>query len=394
MPRAKTKTTTRGIVAGRRQQRLGGPTTQRHIRLLNRMEAEPWRVLEDRRCHKPEFCLAFIERCDQRALEASHDAIEHGRAAVALAEKIGQSHLLNLARGALMHALIDARDHEAAERLSEDYLEDASACCAECSSDWRRRLADLMVESRRPGRALELIGQAMANRDPALDPDTRARFFFIRGIAHHLKGHQEAALDDMVTTLLELDLDSPRGYFTDSLAFIACILDRDRSLDERALDDLERFIERLKNEKRGWKDVRLRYRWVGGLIDGRLGNFRRAIERLDNVRRELVDQGPAHHAVAATIDLCQVLARSGDVTRFHPVAREIKICLHRMPSKKTQGGGWRHLEPALRQGLERILAGLRTHSKRTLVELVKLRRSFVAVIPGILGPVLLDEGRE
>lgn len=68
---------------------------------------------------------------------------------------------------------------------------------------------------------------------------------------------------------------------------------------------------------------------------------------------------------------------------------EIQCCLDRIESKKAKGGCWRDLETHLRQALGRVLMALRMDSEHILEDPVELRRSFTAVVPGILGPVLI-----
>ncbi len=362
---------------------------QRFKRLLTRATRDPSTILEDRRCHKAEFFLAFIDVCNQRALQGGTDALAHAEAAIALAEKIDGPHFLNLARGVKVHALIDRNETETAEKLLRKYQPEAAGCCDKCLGDWLWRLGDLMSETRRPAAALLTILQALSTHHEEIEPDILARLYFVYGIACHLLKIDRLALEAAGMTLLLLDLDSPRGYFEDSLAFIALYLSRSESLNEPALKCLQLFNERIAGLK-GWQTTRVRLSWVEGLIFGRLGDLRRATDRLDRVRKALLKSGPSHHAVAVTLDLCQIYARSPRDPNLRAITREISNCLRRKPSKKVRGGGWGGLEPGLQKTLEQILALLSLGADHTLPVLVDARNSFIAVVPGILGSSLLE----
>ena len=71
---------------------------QRWSRLLTKADKDPESVLEDPRCLKPRFIAQFFDLCDGKVLEAPWAAPDYVTAALALAEKVGDRHLINLAQ--------------------------------------------------------------------------------------------------------------------------------------------------------------------------------------------------------------------------------------------------------------------------------------------------------
>ncbi len=124
------------------------------------------------------------------------------------------------------------------------------------------------------GRALDL---SLAELGPGATADQRARRCFIRAILHHYQRSPGRALEDAGTVLRDLDLSSPLGYFLDTLAFIACFLQRtaDPSHARQALADLQEFRRRLHGVS-GFTAVRTRLAWVEGQVCARLHEWRRA----------------------------------------------------------------------------------------------------------------------
>ncbi len=161
---------------GRRQT----PRQQRHKRLLTQARKNPRSVLRDRRCLREPFLGDFFALCHGQALEAPDTALDYARAAVALAEKTGDSCSLHRAHGIHVHALIARRRcHEAAEVL-EDYRLPALACCPPCASDWHLRHADLEIESSVPRAAGPALDLSLEHLGPDATADQRARRCFLR----------------------------------------------------------------------------------------------------------------------------------------------------------------------------------------------------------------------
>ena len=237
-------------------------------RMLAQAAKDPSVVLDDRRFLKPYACEAYFEICDDKALREPEASMEYASTAVRLAERIGDRHLMNLAQGVLVHAHIASKKWLEAEEILAAYQEHAMGCCEVCQSEFFRRRGDLLVETRRSSKALKDLLRSIEHLGPGLDADRDARIRFVRGIAYHFDEDPDRALDDAGQALLELSLDSPRGYFMDALAFISCFLVKaEPEHFEKAKDFLDRFRERIKGVK-DWTDVRERLIWVeGGVSD-------------------------------------------------------------------------------------------------------------------------------
>lgn len=347
---------------------------QRTKRLLTRAEKNPGVVLEDARCLKPYFCERFFELCDDKALRDPPAALDFADYAVKLAAKTGDRHLMNRAAGVLVHAHIANRQWDEAEKVLDGYQEHALACCATCLSEFFRRRGDLMVEVRRPSKALDDLVRAVAELGDEVSDDDRAKIRFVRGIGYHFKRDPGRALDDAGRTLLELSLDSPKGYFLDTLAFIACFLEhaRERALAEKARDYLSRFRERIK-DVRDWTDVRERLTWVEGGVYARLGEDKRAGKRLTLTREARFKSGPPRHALAAALDEGMLLARRLDERSLKSLRTLISKCLRELD-----------LEKDLQRRLKKVEDVLIRKPEKAYYALDALRRHFVVTVPGLL----------
>lgn len=340
-------------------------------RLLARAAKEPSVVLEDRRFLKPYACEAYFEICDDKALREPAASLEYASTAVRLAEKIGDRHLMNQAQGVLVHAHIANKKWLEAEEILAGYHERANGCCAACQSEFFRRRGDLLVETRRPSKALDDLIRSVEDLEPGLDADRYARVRFVRGIAYHFDEDPGRALDDAGRALLDLSFDSPRGYFLDALAFIGCFLQGAEPRHfEQARDYLDRFRERLKGVK-DWTDVRERLIWVEGGVYARLGDSR-AAERLTSSRRTLFKSGPVKYALAAAADEGMFIARKLD---------ERSLVALRTLISKCQG---LDLDEELKRRVAKVEDVLVRNPERAFTAFAALRRRLIVPVPGLL----------
>ncbi len=346
---------------------------QRTKRLLTKAEKNPALVLEDKRCVKPHFCEAFFAICDDKALRDPPAALEFSSYAVELAAKTGDRHLMNRAASVRVHAHIANQQWDEAEKLLEGYQKHAVSCCAACTSELFRRRGDLMVEVRRPTEALDDLVRSVTELGDDASGDDLAKIRFVRGIGYHFHRDPERALDDAGQTLLDLALDAPRGYFLDTLAFIACFLQhtRERSHAEKADEWVSRFRERIK-DVRDWTDVRLRLSWVEGAVYARLGDARSAA-RLSSVRQALFKSGPVRHALAAALDEGMLLARRLDERSLRSLRTLVSKCLRELD-----------LDEDLQRRLRKVEDVLCRKPEKAFHALDVLRRRVVVPVPGLL----------
>lgn len=346
---------------------------QRHKRLLTRAMQDPKTVLRDRRCLKPAFCRAFFDHCHDMALRDRERALELAPVAAELAQKTQDPHLVHLAEGVWVHTLIaDQRRARAAEVL-EDYRLSASTCCEACAADWHLRHGDLLVEDHRPragGEALERSIEKLGVESG----DSYARVSYVRGVEHLYKGDRNGALAAARTTVQEIDLSSPKGYVLDTVALIACYLQRggERRHDEQAREILDLLRQRLKGVE-GFTGVRTWHGWVDGAVSARLGDWRRANDHLNQARKALVKTGPPNHALAAALDYCTLLS-----WRLHDGTRREILQILRYAKRVLD------LEPAMAKGLHQIIQVISEQPRRTLLALKSLRGSFIVPVPGIV----------
>jgi hypothetical protein len=357
----------------------GAGAVKRHARLLNRARKDPDWILGDRRCLKPQFCEGFFEVCDDVALQEPPKALRYAEVAADLARKIGDRHLIHRAHGVLAHACIARRDRDRAEQVLEDCRLSALSCCKACSSDWLMRRGDLLAESQKGTQARAMIARSREELGDRLDADTDARLSFIEGIGCLFELDRDGALEQVGKALRGLDLTSPRGYFLDSIAFIGWYLDRGaepRHFEEAArhLDDLQERLKGLDD----WGDVRVRKCWVEGLVHGRLGDWRKAVDKLDSARQALLRSGPPRHAVAVTLDECQAHARRMNDVSLRLIERMLGICRRK-----------RDLDPTMRNHLKHLLKAVSWQPETAPYRLASFRKSFIVPVPGLLGELVI-----
>lgn len=347
---------------------------QRWSRLLTKAEKDPESVLGDPRCAKPAFVERFFDLCDGKSLEAPSTAPDYVEVAQRLARKVGDPHLLNLAQGVAVHALIANTAWQKAGEALASYRATALACCPRCGSDWLRRQADLLTESRDPVQAKAFLDASAEVLGPALDDDRQGRILFIRGIAHFYSGDRERALAAVDDALQLLDLSTPRGYFMDSLAFVGCFLQGSTELElyETAAELLNRFRDRLKGLK-GWGEERDRLRWVSAQVECVLGHPRRARVALERARYNHFKHSPHRYALAIAIDEALIYCRRLPQAHRRPIQRILKSCLKNLK-----------LEKELRQRLKSALQTISKNPQRIQEVLIGLRRSFIVPVPGLL----------
>ena len=347
-----------------------GRGKQRLKRLLNQADKDPSTVLNDRRCLKPRFCEAFFERCHGKALEEPKAAPEYAEVAVELAKKTGDRHLINLSLGVRVHAHIANQEYEEADRVLESYQAEALGCCGTCTADFFLRRGDLQVETGEPFGAEADLLLSIEELGDDMDADTFARIRFIRGIMYYHRSDPERALNDAGKALLELALEAPRGYFMDTLAFIACFLrEGERCHDELARDYLDRFHERIKGV-RDWADVRTRWAWVKAVVCARLGETRQAYDQFEIARAALTKSGPAKQAVAVHLDEAILLARRLHDNNLGAVRNLISECLRKV-----------ELDEYLRRRLAKIQDQLSRTPETVFGALDRLRAAIVVPVP-------------
>ncbi len=350
--------------------------TRRRQRLAWAMK-NPRLALEGGWVEDPKFCAAFFDLCEQLAFVQAKHVLEIARRAVEIADAHGDPHLLHRSYCVLAHAYIARGDLYWAGRTLDEVRERALACCPRCRSEHFQRLGDLLMEQRRLDDSRAALDRALAAGGRDLDPDVRGRIHFVRGITHHLLGNRDRALADAGSTLELVDLSSPRGFFVDTPAFISIYVaggdPRHDVLGSRLLAAFDRRI----TGQRGWGDWLTRRIWAGAQLKARLGEYSSALPMFRRAFTRLLADGLPREAVAAGLDLGQLLCRGDDLPwgRNSDTATEVmeRVC-DRRPD----------LCAAHTEGLAEVLRVLDKHPESAFDAMVSLRRSFIAPVPGVM----------
>lgn len=358
--------------------------TRNEARLLTRAEKEPKLILSDARFESPALSRGFLDICDNTSLTAPWDAVEYGTIALEHARRNGDPHLWNRSRGVFVHAcMAGGLWHRAGQTLAE-LEDDAVECCSLCRGDWLRRKGDFLAELRDAKTALWYLDSSLEEIGDELDDDLRGRICFVRALTYHYQGLTGRALDDVEAVLLVMPLDAPRGYFLDTVAFLACYMPReDTTYDERALRILDRFENRLKG-RRGWSEVWARIRWLKAVLYVRRGgpaDLKRALPRFDSAFKEVLTVDLPRESAALGIDSAQVRARRANEDDIAAIERQLRRCVRERPD----------LPEGLRNALEKVIRPVKRHPRDAFRVLWELRRSFVTPVPGLLSPKALKK---
>lgn len=355
------------------------PFTREEIQRRKRLTwatKNPRLALENDWLQDPEFCAGFFDRCDQLAFERSPQMLQIARRAVEIADAHGDPHLLHRGHGVLSHAYIECGDLYWASRTLADVRDQALACCAVCRSDHLSRMGDLLMEQRQLDESLATLDRALEDGDRHLDDDTRGRIHYVRGFTHHLLGSRDQALADAGSTLELVSLSSPRGFFVDTAALIPIYIGGgDPRHDAQGSALLAAFDQRIGGD-RGWGDWITRRTWADAHLRARQGDFDRARPLIRSAYTRLLADGLPREAVAAALDFGQIRCRAG-----LPSARNwraaIKLTERCLQQRADLGADHRH-------GLGEILKVLEKYPESAFKEMVALRRSFIAPVPGVM----------
>jgi hypothetical protein len=335
-------------------------------------------------CEDAEFCRDFFDRCEEAAFLASPQSLELALRASEIADVNGDAHLQNQSVGLLSNAHLVRKDLFWAGKVLDQNRDAAIACCPLCRSDHLRRFADVLLESRQPAASLDALTASLEEGGPLLDDDDLGRICFVRSIAHHHGGSRDRALADAGRTLRELPLDSPRGYFVDTPAFLAFFVrNGDPRHDETGLELLEGFRQRTAG-RRGWKDMRTRSSWVAGHLRARLGDFRASLRHLRTAYGHLLADGFEREVAAVTVDLVQLKCRHPDPREDY--VRSARAIIDR--SLRTRPD----LSEDHRRGFAEMQVVLKQWPGDAFEQLRSFRKSIVSPVPGLLGERLGTSG--
>jgi hypothetical protein len=364
------------------------PSRQQRLedRLLRRVEKKPSLILGDGRFEDPKLSQSYFDICDNKSLTAPWDALEYASIAVEHALRVDDPHLWNRSRGVFVHACMASDRWPQAGKMLAELEGDADLCCSLCRGDWLRRKGDFLAELRDAKAAQWYLDSSIEELGNDLDDDLRGRIVFVRALTFHYQGWTQRALDDVETVLLKMPLSSPRGYFLDTVAFLACYMPREEKLyDERALGILDRFEERLKG-RRDWGEVYARVRWLKATLyvrRGRPEDLKLALPRFDSAWHDLLKVDLPREIAGLSVDIAQARARRADDSDLKAIEQLLKRCVSLRPDLREE----------LRDGLRRVIRPMKRHPREALGILWEFRRSFVTPVPGLLSPKALARPR-
>lgn len=263
---------------------------------LHRARENPQSVVEDPCCLTREMCLRLFDLWDAAAYEEPSRALEFSAAAVSLAQRSGDRHLVNLSRGVEINAANALDASEWLESLLRTHEAEAAGCCATCLADFLHRRFDYDVDFRHVTDAFERLSRRERRLlvEMPTFPGVRqnaapARLWNLRGMARFFGGAHADALKAAGSALRALGSEAPELYFRDAVGLVGCFLrGAGPADDEQAL----RIVRELEGRLGGLgQRPRLRrvHRWVSAETRIRLGMEKVGFQQLDRVRFALLD---------------------------------------------------------------------------------------------------------
>ncbi|MCP4556341.1 MAG: hypothetical protein GY836_13045 [Herbaspirillum sp.] len=301
---------------------------RRRVRfLLTKAERHLDKVTEDKEFWRPRFCLAFFDWCDDNAFDAPDLAVKRASVAVELAEKTNSRHLTCRAMGVLVSGHRMVSEFEEAKRVLKEALALADGCSC-CLCDLYRRKGLLHLYQSENEEAHRFFNAAITEYEKVDDYDGVGRALVSRGISHFYLASVDAALADEDRALQLLSSESPQIYHLAALNNIAGFLALgDDHHFFRASQHLASFRETLKGVV-GFSSVRVRLRWIDGLILARLGDYRPAVQMLENAQGALIRLRQDPEVVAISADLAMLYHERSN---YPAIVRIANNCLRTLP---------------------------------------------------------------
>lgn len=301
--------------------------TARRLKLLLTLASQnPHRVAVEKRFWRADFCAQFIDWCADRAFESSKIASELAAIALHAANETGNRH--SIARALAFKG--SAYRIEANDKLARHYLnlarEQASQCpCCLCDVD--RQGGIFAEETGHSRQALELYDSAITFAHQTGNTDAVGRTLVSRGISLNKLGDFDRALDDEQKALQLLSTSSPKVFHLAAMINLGWILvDGTEAHFAQATSHLATFEKRLHGQ-RVPSIVRHKLKWLDGLILARLGERKRALEKLRNVRSALIRSRQDADAVALTADIVQIYLQTSSFRSIASIVRDSMLTI-------------------------------------------------------------------
>ncbi|MCP4549749.1 MAG: hypothetical protein GY835_25115 [bacterium] len=343
---------------------------RRRVRfLLTKAERNLDRVTKDKEFWRPRFCRAFFDWCDENAFDAPNLAVKRASMAVEIAEKTNDRHLVCRAMGLLVSGHRMVSEFEEARIVLNNALALAEGCSC-CLCDLYRRKGLLHLYQADNEEAHKFFNLAIAEYKNIEDTDGVGRTLVSRGISHFYLVGVDEALADEDRALQLLSSETPQIFHLAALNNIAGFLALgDERHFSRVSQHLANFREKLKGVD-GFSSVRVRLRWIDGLVLARIGEYRRAIQMLENAQGALLRLRQDPEVVAISADLSRLYYEKENYRAINRVASK---CLRTID---VQG--------KVRSLLERLASFAARETKRTLDVITSLRAAVDVPVPCLI----------
>ena len=296
--------------------------TARRLKLLLTLASQnPHRVAVEKRFWRADSCAQFVDWCADRAFESPVIASELATIALHGANETGNKHAIARALAFRGSAYRIESNYRLARQNLRLAREQANLCpCCLCDIDRQRGI--FAEETGRSQQAIKLYNGAIACAYQAKNLDAVGRALVSRGISHHKLGSFDQALDDERHALQLLSTSSPKVFHLAAMINLGWILvDGTDDHFPQAESYLAAFEKRLVGQ-RVPSMVRHKLKWLNGLILARMGERKRALEKLRNVRMALIRSRQDADAVALTGDIVQIYLQTSSFRSIASIVRD------------------------------------------------------------------------
>lgn len=297
------------------------PHYARRLKLLLTLAAQnPHRVAVEKRFWNIEFCTRFIDWCIDQAFDLPETAMEMATVALHAANQTHNRHAVARALALKSSAYRLESNIPLAKKLMQKARDQAGSCPC-CLFEINRRGGILAEEAGHTHQALQLLDSAVTYAQRLQDSDAVGRILVSRGISHNKLGNFEQALADENKALQLLSTSSPKVFHLAAMINMGWILvGSNDATFARASSYLSSFENRLVG-KRVPSIVRHKLKWLDGLILARLGDRKRALEKLRNVRSALIRSRHDADAIALTADIVQIYLQTSSFRSIANIVR-------------------------------------------------------------------------
>lgn len=341
-------------------------------RMLTSAKKNPRRITYDEKFWDKEFLDRFMDWCGAESTFRPGLAVQRASLAFRAARALGDKHSKCRALALLGTAHRLQGNYQEAEKLFA-YAENDENICACCLGDIYRRRGCLRLVQNELNSAIDYLNKGIVFCKTNHDWDGVGRILITRGQANNQAGNLKQAVEDERDALKLLSIDTPQVFHLAALTNMGCALVY--GTDEHFLEAVTAFAS-FENKLRGvdgFTEIRQNLRWLDGLVLARLHDRRRALPKLQNVRKSLIAAQVDDDAVAITADIS---ALYGETKRYQNIADITSECLSEL-----------RLTENIKNDLEALLLFARRETSRVFEYIAKVRLGLNVAIPFLFEPI-------